>query len=395
MNCHKSGWSFLTCLLLMGCAGVSPLARDSGGKADSESVRRVDFGQVPEVKELAARARRLGNDMYPKVVNVLVEDASGIPSQFDIVFRKNAPLDFPAVTRGTTIYVGTHWFFKGSDNLRDFDSILVHEMGHVAEQYRAKAPFYWTEGMADYARFKLGYTNGWSCPECAEDYSHYTSGYGCAGSLLLYLDGMYGAGVVRQLNSALHRSSYAEDFFLKATGKPLAVLWTEFQKTPAYKPIAVGVHELQQSLGYVNGRPPKDIDARFKAYVQNQPGGSLTLQGAKFLEGLRNKGQLPGFSRRERIWMYQGQKGQMPYRLTKKGVDPAGYPAVRYFCFYKTTDDPSAYQYVIERASGDSPWTLRKAWRTAHDGQLMENYSVPTQRNEMRRDRRELEFDFH
>jgi hypothetical protein len=366
-------------------------ARDLHRKASSECVRRVDFAQVPEMKELAERARRLGNEIYPKVLKVLVEDASGIPKQFDIVFRKKAPVDFPAVTRGRTIYVGAHFFFKDSDSLRDFDSILVHEMGHVAEQYRAKAPFYWIEGMGDYARFKLGYTNGWSCPECAEEYSDYTSGYGCAGSLLLYLDRTYGADVVRQLNTALHRSSYRDDYFAKATGKDLAMLWADFQQTSAYKPVAVRAHELQQSLGYVNGRPPKDLDARYEAYVRTQPGGSLTLEGSKFLEGLRNKGQLPGFSKGERVWRYQGQKGLMPYRLPK-AADPAGYPADRYFYFYKTTDDPSIYQYLVERASSGSPWKLLRAWRTAPDGRLLDNYSVTAGGGDMRRDRRELGF---
>jgi hypothetical protein len=36
--------------------------------ADKAFVRKVDFSQAPELKDLAERARRIGNEMYPKVL---------------------------------------------------------------------------------------------------------------------------------------------------------------------------------------------------------------------------------------------------------------------------------------------------------------------------------------
>src|SRR5205823_4077794 len=134
----------------------------------------------------------------------------------------------PSYSYGTTICLSADWltpdpanpgwFEKNPANL---DIFLIHEMAHVAQQYKSKAPSYWQEGVADYVRYKLGYTNGWSCPQCSVKYPHYTSGYWCAGAFLLYLDATYGSNVVRQLNTELRRGSYSEAIFAKATGMHL------------------------------------------------------------------------------------------------------------------------------------------------------------------------------
>src|SRR5207244_1120657 len=105
------------------------------------------------------------------------------------------------------------------DNL---DKILIHEMVHVAQSFKVAS--YWREGLADYVRYKLGYTNGWACPQCSEDYPHYTSGYWCAGAFLLWMDAIYGTKLIHELNQALRRGSYSEELFSIVTGKTLAEL---------------------------------------------------------------------------------------------------------------------------------------------------------------------------
>src|SRR6266542_6306843 len=54
------------------------------GKA---SVRKVDFSEAPEAKELAEHARRIGIEVYPKILALLADGASKLPRQFDIVLK--------------------------------------------------------------------------------------------------------------------------------------------------------------------------------------------------------------------------------------------------------------------------------------------------------------------
>src|SRR6266487_5402367 len=97
-----------------------PAASANNAQSGRASVRKVDFSEVPEVKELAERARRIGNEMYPKILVLLADDSSKLPRQFDIVFRKNLVGNF-GQTVGATINLRAEWFAK---NPIDLDQTL-------------------------------------------------------------------------------------------------------------------------------------------------------------------------------------------------------------------------------------------------------------------------------
>ena len=118
---------------------------------------------------------------------------------------------------------------------------------------------------------------------------------------------------------------------------------------------------LQESLGYKDGKPPRDIDVRFESYVKREPGGVLTLQALAFLKDLKQKGQLPGFSKKEQLWILKGEGGRLPFDSGKKFTSDI-YPVVRAIFFQKQAD-PCTYYYVVERGSADKEWRLRKAFR--------------------------------
>ncbi|HVY68385.1 MAG TPA: basic secretory protein-like protein, partial [Verrucomicrobiae bacterium] len=194
-------------------------------------VRGIDIAQAPEMDVLGRVARAVADAEYPRILKLLGGDTNGVPPQFDLVFKHNLPV--PGLTSGTTIYLSADYFEKYPDY-----GCFVHEMVHVAQHYAPQAPSYWVEGIADYARYALGFTNRSSYPHCTAEFPHYTSGYWCTGAFLLFLDAQYGREAIRALNTAMRQGKYSEDLFLKATGKNLAALWTEFQKTPAYAPAA-------------------------------------------------------------------------------------------------------------------------------------------------------------
>jgi len=328
----------------------------------AESVHKVDYTGTPEMKELAERARQVGDLMYPKILALLSDETSKLPRKFDVIFEKE--LKYVGQTLGTKIHLDANWFSKNPTNL---DMVLVHEMAHVAQQYKSKVPFYWREGIADYVRYKLDYTNGWSEPQCSAEYPHYSSGFWCTGAFLLYVDSVYGSNVIHQLNIELRRGSFSDKFFDKVVGKSLDELWVEFQKTPYFTPDAAEVNKLHQALGYVNGKPPKDIDTRAEAYVnyvKQRPGFALSLDAAEFLKGLKERGHLPGF--------LKGERGELSFGLSADEYSET-YPASRTFYVQKDGDD-SIFHYFVVRPSKDKPWYLQKAWRAGPGGSVLEEY---------------------
>jgi len=372
-------------------------------------VRKVDFSGSPELNEFAERARLFGNEMYPKVCALLLDETAKPPRQFDVFL-------VPLKSRNTgeahlearRIYINSDYLTNSPDLNERFEKVFVHEMSHLATQYRPwslafwksdpPANSYWGESIADYAFYKLIGTNGWGCPECNQRYPHYTSGYTCGGAFLLYLEAQHGTNLVRELTTTLRKHRYSEAFFADSTGKSLAASWADFQKTAAFKPGATRVFELQQALGYENGEPPKNVEKRFKQFV-NQHADPLTRRALAaanlddkavkdlprllaiylyftqpggtpehLLAGLRAKGQLPGFAKDEKGWLSTTIKYDV--------MEPQTFPVTRTLTGSKT-NDASTYHYVTVCASEGAAWKLEKAWRSASDGEVIEEFVLP------------------
>ncbi len=346
----------------------------------SSPVRRIYYRGAAELKPLAQRALHICNDTYPKLCALLAEDAGTAPRRFDIIFTDRLPGNSQAGAAGGKLYLNTH-YLKTNDPPAEahFEQVLIHEMAHVAQNYdvgkRDKIPSWWVEGMADYARYKLGHTNGPAGPECSAEYPHYKYGYQCAGAFLLHLEASYGPMVVRRLHRALHQAEYSDELFLTTTGKPLDDLWMEFQNTSAFKPIAKRIYKLHNELGYVNGKPPDDLGTRTLAWLKDRPGGPLTLDAANFLKGLIEKDQLPGVVRSKK------KKHKVSFTLglelddALKQVNATGLPASRTF-YGQRSDEAFKIFYRVNRVSEEGPWKLERAWRAAPDGQLLEEYRV-------------------
>jgi hypothetical protein len=348
------------------------------------AVRRVVCDGAPQLQGYANRARSLGNELYPKILALLgAEAGANAPLQFDVVVgplksRNIGEARIPKTRGDSILYLNSH-YFDNSVNAHwmaadpaHFDMALAHEIAHIAQQ-SPKAPSYWVEGLCDYARYKLGYTNGWSAPQCSAAYPHYTSGYWCTGAFLLFLDSRYGSNTVRTLSRALRSDSYSDSLFLTGTGHTLEDLWSQFQKTSAYGPRAVASKELQDALGYVNGQPPRDIDARYKNYVLRQKGGPITFEALNFILSLSKQGQLPGFLKSERAHLYKGESGSLSFQIPKE-ADPNAHPLVRTIFCYKM-DDQSTYVYKLARSSHHSPWKVQRACRMKNE-RIVEEYSL-------------------
>jgi hypothetical protein len=386
---HFSGKQFLILFplaaiaLLSGCAS----ARVQKNQNVHASVRKVDFSATPELESWAERARKVGDEKYPQIIAFLSDGDTEMPRQFDIVFKRQLWWKkYAGIALGRTVYLSGICFTNppfGAKSFADdpaiFDAVLVHEMAHIALGYTrlwiiTAAPAYWGESMADYVRYKVNGTNGMGCLECESARPHYTSGYGCGAAFLLFVEERYGSNVIRQLDATLRRWAYTEDFFKKATGKSLDELWTEFQETPAYTAEARRVNKVYSLLGYVNGKPPSDLDARYDAHVRSLRGGPNTIEALKFLKKLSKKGPLPGFAKGERAVFLQGERGGGSF-VQPKEKDPDAYPVSRtLYCFKDQTN--LEFDYLVVRETAESHWKIQKAWQCGDDGKVVREFPV-------------------
>lgn len=388
-----------------GCAVASQ--REGPGVA----VRRVDYGGAPELAGLAEEARGFANAMYPRVCALFLDGEAEAPRHFDLILRP-----IPGGNQGEahihrgSIHLDSVSLTNGPLQAERLRHLLVHEMAHLAT---VRSPGWrrwwsspdpdaraWQESLAEFACFKLLEGVGPGCAQCDARLPTYADGYECGGAFLLFLDGRHGTNLVRQLVGVLRRKSFDEEFFLRATGSPLDQLWADFRKTAAFLPSAQEALELREALGYVEGRPPRDVRKRFRRLVAERgdpftrqamatvvlPGRSNRQIGLRelvvlytylmqpggpperFLFGLRDGGQLPGVPATATAWS--------PSMASFEAMATRRYPEAR-VVVGRFEGDPSGstYHYAVRRTSVEAPWVLERAWRTDAGGKVVEEYS--------------------
>jgi hypothetical protein len=397
----KDGWlpGMLMAACLCGCATSQSTGPARSTTPEKPYLRRLDYSKAPEAKEFAERAERFANEVYPQVCSLLLEDTSRAPPQFDLTFKRRLSGDNRGLTVGSKIYLNAGWF---TNNPASLETVLVHELAHVAQAYWwlpwFSTPRYWQEGMADFVRFKLGYTNVLGCPQCSVEFPHYTSGFWCAGAFLLYLDTTYGPTVARRLNADLRRGRYSETVFVETTGKSLSELWTEFQGTAGFTSVAAAVNRLYVDLGYRNGKPPPEVEDRFRKFLEQNgeptdlrgalghvtgelpkdvlrryavyryfKGPSGPLEAVGTLQDLLHNGRLPGIA--------PGGHGQIEFGIPEE-CHCESYPISQTFAATKQGEG-STYHYTLVQESKGGPWRLARAWRTASSGAAAEEYPTP------------------
>jgi len=400
---HSSPLEFIFlagfCAILGLACGCATFTRTPG----TNCARRVDFSAARGTGALDANARTLANGLYPEVCALLSDGKTKFPAHFDLSLKP-----IKTARTGETLFTEVVLNVDAAQRLNDdpgeLKTVLAHELAHVAQHYwhpilgrwlmyDTSEPSYWTEGIADCCAFKI--CGG--CAQCNALYPGYQNGYSCAAALILYVETNYCPRVLPMLNARLASGNFRDSFFKEITGKDLPELWAEFQRSPAYTPEARSMIELQQALGYVDGKPPKDIEKRIERHIDSlgnplirdmmkrllstpsqrldiqtqlaliayltQPGGAPET----CLAALREEGRLPGFAKGERPILHTW--------LTAKDLS-AEYPARKTMTATRA-GDPSDYHYTLERASQDTAWRLGRAWKTGPDGRVEEEYPVP------------------
>jgi Peptidase of plants and bacteria len=409
-----SGWAarLLCCFCLFEITGevISAPRQNNRTSAATTSTNQlkvnVSFDGYPENGELASRLRAIAVQAYPKVVELVMEQGEKCPWECTIVVSKRVGkkgAEVPARTFGTKIRMSWGYFEEKPAYL---EPSLIHELVHVAQHWRIwsvfqSRPVCWVEGIANYVPFTLAYTNGFTCMGCALQNPDYTDGYSCAGAFLVFVAENHGRDVVRKLNSSVRHARFSEAFFKQETGKEFDTLWSEFQKTPSYTPLAAAINDYRQKFAFKAGRAPKGFQKRFDAYLANQFQGEALQQwhdalGYKagkpagqnkeyllndfakfaFMNTLEGVGTKESYACMQKLVAENKVPWFSPEELRKAYVDlpeeiytePYG---ARTFLLTKAKD-PFLYFYRVDCRNKEDHWKLVKVWRCKADGSSYE-----------------------
>jgi hypothetical protein len=196
-------------------SGLAALAQDKAQRAAIS----VEYGDVPDVKDWAEKARDLCEKWYPIISETLAGKDFTPPREVRLVF-KNEKKGI-AYTSGAKITIVADWIRKHPD---DF-GMVIHELCHVVQSY-SKGVFWITEGIADYVRY-FKYEPKATPPRIGATTS-YKDGYKTAATFLAWIEKAKDKDVVRKLNDLMRAGGYKDELFQEWTGSDLDALWKEF-----------------------------------------------------------------------------------------------------------------------------------------------------------------------
>jgi hypothetical protein len=185
----------------------------------AQSKISVDYGEVPDVKEWAEKARDLCEKWYPVLSETLASKDFIPPRDVRLVFKDEKK--GIAYTSGATITVVADWIRKHPD---DF-GMVIHELCHVVQSY-PKGVGWITEGIADYVRY-FKYEPKPVPPKIGAKAS-YKDGYKTSATFLAWIEKAKDKEIIRKLNERLRSGGYKDELFKEWTGSDLDSLWKEF-----------------------------------------------------------------------------------------------------------------------------------------------------------------------
>ncbi|MBZ4188389.1 basic secretory family protein [Niabella sp. 3A5MI-3] len=164
--------------------------------------------------------------VYPR----LVADFNARSAK-EVYFKIDTAYKGVAATGGGNVVYSPEWFARHPDDI----DVVTHEVMHIVQDYgRSVGPWWITEGIADYIRFKYGVNNegaGWKLPGYTVK-QKYTDSYRVTARFLAWIESKVKPGTVKALNKALREHTYTPESWEQVTGKSIDDLWAAYTKDP-------------------------------------------------------------------------------------------------------------------------------------------------------------------
>lgn len=182
----------------------------------------------PSLNDTAQRLQNVFNAVYAQLVNRFAPDPASA-AKHTVILTFSSDLASTAQISGTTITLNAHWIEQHPADI----GLFTHELTLLVEQYPSSTPTWFSNGMADYARYVYGPADdNWSLPDSVQPHESYTQGNGVTARFLLWLELHIRLDIVDQLNHALQRGFPFSDTFHRLTHHTVNQLWNQYIQQP-------------------------------------------------------------------------------------------------------------------------------------------------------------------
>ncbi len=148
-----------------------------------------------------------------------------------VTFVIDPAYDGVAATSDARVVFNPKWFERSPGDI----DVVTHEVMHIVQAYGdSPGPWWITEGIADYVRYKYGVDNtgaGWSLPDVNAK-QNYDNSYRVTARFLVWIERIYSKNFVKKLDKEMRAHTYQDDIWAELTGKNVADLWNEYTSNP-------------------------------------------------------------------------------------------------------------------------------------------------------------------
>ncbi|HEX3642664.1 MAG TPA: NB-ARC domain-containing protein [Ktedonobacteraceae bacterium] len=181
----------------------------------------------PSLQDTAQHLQQTFKAVYPQLVNRFALDPATAPRNVTLTFSSN--LSSPGAASDTTITLNANWMRQHPTDV----GLLTHELTLVVQQYRSGVPAWFSEGMANYARYEYGSADDdWSLPDAVQPQDSYKQGGGIAARFLVWLEQYTSLDIVDQINHALQTKQSFASAFHRLTHHTVDELWNQYMGYP-------------------------------------------------------------------------------------------------------------------------------------------------------------------
>ena len=149
-----------------------------------------------------------------------------------VTFLIDPTYDGVAATSSDRVIYNPDWF---RINPNDID-VVTHEVMHIVQAYgQTPGPWWVTEGIADYVRYKYGVANAegnWSLPDVNEK-QNYDNSYGVTARFFAWIVKNKNKKFIEKIDQSMRDHSYNDKLWVKLTGGTPDALWKEYLANPA------------------------------------------------------------------------------------------------------------------------------------------------------------------
>ena len=148
-----------------------------------------------------------------------------------VTFVIDPAYDGVAATSSAKVVFNPRWFDRSPGDI----DVVTHEVMHIVQDYgRTPGPWWVTEGIADYVRYKYGVNNaaaGWSLPDVTNK-QNYDNSYRITARFFVWIEQNKNKNFIKKMDQVMRKHTYQDDVWVKLTGKSPAELWDEYKANP-------------------------------------------------------------------------------------------------------------------------------------------------------------------